>query len=431
MIEQIDSAIRACQSKCDEANYRKVYDLLGASLASGWDDAQGDMAQRLIADTSRFECVWALTLLMMRWQSGKQSAADFLNLWNTARFAGIPVEYSQLAIDTHLTLGRQLMATWPSSVPYILVGNLLRLSLQFSQAQDVYLAGLLRHPDDPFLKLRLADLYLATYQMESAQRLLRQLQPRYPYAREMMFLDHAPGPALASVFGPQDAGAADMVCFVAADPGYLQRYALEYGRSLRQFAGHKVHAHIHVVREAEHEMPAALVDAMGQVLGSATLTQRTLRFDNANPNWIKAMYASERFLVVAELLEKYNKPVLVSDIDVLFLRDPTALLARLGDHDFMYTNFRNTNEAWERYAATVMLIRPTPASIAFFKRMAAMVLSTLQTHPQPWFVDQIALFRLIEDGAEGCRPLFVDQLLGEGDTVASTAYFKILHASWQ
>jgi len=62
-------------------------------------------------------------------------------------------------------------------------------------------------------------------------------------------------------------------------------------------------------------------------------TQRTLDLSAASDNQRKALFASERFIFLAEILAKYNKPLLVSDIDVECLQDPFPLFSKMGDAD--------------------------------------------------------------------------------------------------
>ena len=73
------------------------------------------------------------------------------------------------------------------------------------------------------------------------------------------------------------------------------------------------------------------------------------------------------------------------------------------------------------------MVRPTPAAIAFFQRLSGMVIALLNAHPQPWFVDQIAIFRLIEEGLTPAKCVHLELLLT--DTPSMTGFFRILHGS--
>ena len=49
---------------------------------------------------------------------------------------------------------------------------------------------------------------------------------------------------------------------------------------------------------------------------------------------------------------------------------------------------------------------------------------------QPWFVDQIALFRLIEEGLTPAKCVYLELLLTD-TTPSTTGFFRILHGSWE
>ena len=148
------------------------------------------------------------------------------------------------------------------------------------------------------------------------------------------------------------------------------------------------------------------------------------------PNQRSALFASERFLFLAELLAKYNKPLLVTDIDVECIKNPMELFDRLGDGDIGLTKFGIVRDAWDRYPATAIVVRPTPAAIAFFQRLSGMVIALLNAHTQPWFVDQIAIFRLIEEGLTPAKCVHLELLLTD-TTPSATGFFRILHGSWE
>ena len=58
-----------------------------------------------------------------------------------------------------------------------------------------------------------------------------------------------------------------------------------------------------------------------------------------------------------------------------------------------------------------------------------MIITLLNNHPHPWFVDQVALFRLIEGGLTPARFAYLEHILT--DTDSPKAFFRILHGSWE
>jgi len=392
-----------------------------------------DSLQRVFALAATTEPAWALISGLALWRSKLRGPVMFTNIWNCALFAGFQSRHSLVAEESHASLWQKRKATRPSRAMIICLGNNLRRQHCYSAAEDAYLEGIHRYPDDPFLKLRLADLYLATCRYEQARQLLMQLRPDYPYAREMMFLTSASEAAVPAIQIPDPcvAEGRDLVCLVAADPVYVERYALAYAQSLRSVLGDRAMVHFHVVCDESANPQPRLKDDLAFAQCDAVITTRQYATHGSNPNWKRALYASERFLILPDILETYRKPVLMTDIDIEFLRDPTALLADLVGADFGYTNFRNTMEAWERYAATALLIQPTVASVSFFRRVASMIMATLGSHAQPWFVDQVALFRAMEENRVDGRAVYMPGVLTDSNPPSASGYFRILHGSWQ
>lgn len=329
---------------------------------------------------------------------------------------------------------RPAEAGFVDPAPFIIRGNALRQLHRHAEAESAYIEGLEACPEDPFLKFRLVDLWLMTYQHARAEQLLASLRIRYPSALELMFClpvaENAAGPD--NVLPELSADGAELVWLVAADPVYLQRYGLRLAEGIAQRAGNanagKVKLHVHGVTEPGKPLP---VDVLGAMAGLLPLhvTQRELNLVGASPNQRKALFASERFLFLAEMLAKYQRPMLVTDIDVDPLKSPLDLIEQMGDADIAHTRFGTVREAWDRYPATALLFRPTEASIAFCKRLSGMIITLLNSHPNPWFVDQIALFRLIEGGLTPAKLACLELLLT--DTDSPRAYFRILHGSWE
>lgn len=374
------------------------------------------------------ECAWALLLASVLWRHGVQSPADFENHRQFAQFAACSKKFTRLPIERHLELAQAAVGEFPSPAVFVLLGNAHRFLQHTAQAEEAYLAGIQRYPADPFLKLRLADLYLATYKIEPAHLLLKQLQLNFPYAREMLFIAPAHVRAKIPEVFPQIAVSEKaMVWLVAADPVYLQKYARPWLASVQQITGNALQLHIHAVGDHATRLAEPL---RSELIQNATLTERRVDLQAASPNQRKALFSCERFLFLAEMLEKYQKPILVTDIDVECVRDPRELLGRMGEADLGYTNFRNTLEAWERYAATALIFRPTEAAIMFCRRLADLLVSALDSHAQPWFIDQIALFRLLEEFPMGVKTCFLENILTETTPPAPSGYFRILHGSW-
>lgn len=396
-----------------------------------------DRLESLMVTAAHVEPVWALQAGLALWSAGRQQSHHFHNIWNCSRYAGIHSRYSPLKAEEHLSnIGTlyssdQTDPASPSLARFIIRGNALRQLHRYDEAETAYLHGLDVYPDDPFLKFRLIDLWLMTYQYGRANELLTSLRARYPDALEMLFALPVPDTAIGpdKIMPALDADGADFVWLVAADPVYLQRYGLRLAQGIARQRGETiVKLHVHVVTEPDKPAPTDVLEAMARLI-PLHVTQRQLDLSGASANQRKALFASERFLFLAEMLAKYQRPLLVSDIDVECLQNPHVLFSRMGGADIAHTRFSTVRDAWDRYPATVLLFQPTPAAISFCQRLSGMIITLLNNHRNPWFVDQVALFRLIEGGLTLAKLTYLEYLLT--DTDSPKAYFRILHGSWQ
>lgn len=403
-------------------------------------ETQSALEQLMVACVS-VEPVWALQAGVRLWASGRQQPHDFSNLWNCARYAGIQSRFSAFTAEQHLQHLTSLygadLAHPQNPAPFIIRGNALRQLHRYGEAESAYLEGLSTCPDNPFLKFRLIDLWLMTYQHSRAQELLASLRSRYPYALEHLFGLPVPDTAQApgDVFTGLDAQGAELVWLVAADPVYIQRYGLRLAQGIAKLLdaapdGPRIHLHVHGIVDTGSPMPLDVLQAMAGVSPrlSVHFTQREVNLQGATPNQRKAFFASERFLFLHELLQKYRRPMVVTDIDVDPLRHPAELLRAMEGGDIGHTRFGTVRDAWDQYPATALLFQPTEAAQQFCQRLSATILSLLGQHPDPWFVDQVALFRLIESGATPAKLTYLPLILTDSDSPA--AYFRILHGSW-
>lgn len=140
-------------------------------------ETQSALEQQMAACVS-VEPVWALQAGVRLWVSGRQQQHDFSNIWNCARYAGIQSRFSAFTAEQHLqhlaTLYGADLAHAQNPTPFIIRGNALRQLHRYGEAESAYLEGLSTCPDNPFLKFRLVDLCLMTYQYSRAQELTGQ-----------------------------------------------------------------------------------------------------------------------------------------------------------------------------------------------------------------------------------------------------------------
>jgi hypothetical protein len=394
---------------------------------------------QLMVECATIEPVWGLQLGLIFWSSGRRQPHDFLNIWNCSRYAGISSRYSPWTAQQHQTnsqncFGKGLINV-TSPAPYIIQGNAFRQMHRYHEAESTYLQGLSTCVNNPFLLFRLIDLWLITYQFDRAVRLLHHLRSSYPYALEQMFaipVSASIDSLTSKVFNSLDASATDMIWLVAADPVYVQRYGLRLVQGIVKLTqtpiSSKIKLHVHVISDGATTVPMSELQLMSSLM-PIHITHRTVNLEHSSLNQRKAIFASERFIVLHELLQTYNKPLLVTDIDVDPLQHPIKLFEQMGEGDIGYTRFGVVRDAWDLYPATALAFFPTQNAINFCKSLSAMIISLLNSHPNPWFVDQVALYRLIEGGLTPAKFIFLEHILN--DSESSHAFFRILHGSWQ
>lgn len=444
--EGLLSEIRAFASATDSAVFIAISQRLAVLTASvGKLELEERKAalEQIMHASALVEPVWGLMAGMALWVGGCQQSHDFLNVWNLSRYAGIQSRYSRYTGQQYIDLVDRLYGTGTAAstgmlgncaVAFIIRGNALRQLHRYSDAESSYLHGLHGSPDNPFLKFRLVDLWLMTYQRTRANELLASLRNSYPYALEQLFSmpvpDHVAGPALT--FSDVSSDNADMVWLVAADPVYIKRYGLRLVQGIAKLLSDpdnpRIKLHVHGISEKGAALPMDVLRSMGDLV-PMQITKRTISLEGLTPNQRKAIFASERFLCLSELLTKYNRPLLVTDIDIESLQHPIKLFEQMKDCDIGYTRFGTVRDAWDLYPATALAFRNTPASIDFCKHLSGMIWTLLGLHPDPWFVDQVALFRLIEGGLTTAKLAYLEYLLT--DTDSPKAFFRILHGSWQ
>jgi len=432
-LSQIVALVTQYEANADQAIYDEITSRLGAlwTARRQVDVTVHAALENLMLRGAKLEPAWSLLAGHLLWSSGRTSLIDFNNIWGCSRFAGIHSRFSRYPPNEYLRQTESWLHTDAGPALYSIRGNAYRQLHRYTDAESCYLEGIDRFPGDPFLKFRLVDLCLITYQLDRAKQLLASLRSSYPYALEMMFALPVPADAV----GPQNvlpdltAGDADFVWLVAADPVYANRYGVKFAESVAAQTKGRAHVHFHVVRDPDTAAPTAVIEVIQAMLPMVS-SERTVPLAGATPNQRSALFASERFLFLAELLAKYNKPLLVTDIDVECIKNPMELFDRLGDGDIGLTKFGVVRDAWDRYPATAIVVRPTQAAITFFQRLSGMIITLLNAHPQPWFVDQIAIFRLIEEGLTPAKCVYLELLLTD-TTPSTTGFFRILHGSWE
>ena len=324
-ISQLESEISRYKNSHVPQSFVTITQGLQQLITDTFNPSDINALKQLMVSCATAEPTWGLLLGLHLWQLDCTNSADFHNVWNCSRYAGIQSRFSRLNTTEHLVNSTTLYASVNGSskaAQYITAGNAYRQQHRYAEAECAYLQGLDVCVDDPFLKFRLVDLWLMTYQHDRAKHMLSSLRSRFPYAVEMLFqhpvTNGAQGPA--HQLPDLKAEDANYVWMVAADSIYTERYGERLAHSIATALQtiqkkSQLNLHVHVVNQPYKSTPVDVINRMNALL-PINSTQRTLNLDVATDNQRSALFASERFIFLAEILAKYNKPMLVSDIDV-------------------------------------------------------------------------------------------------------------------
>ncbi len=185
---------------------------------------------------------------------------------------------------------------------------------------------------------------------------------------------------------PNDNG----LVFSACNGKYLERYFRGYADSLFSCGSESI-IHIHVVN------PTAASD---EIIKDLTKTGRVF-FSTEESKLGPCYFASSRMLLLPKILEHYNRDVIVSDIDIKFIRPPEQILAQLGEKHFGC--FKKITPAPNlTYHAQLLAFKNSPQVIRFMERVNYYLRGKL-AEQEIWTVDQTALIWALGVGKKADR----------------------------
>ncbi|CAO3441227.1 TPR domain protein, putative component of TonB system [Azospirillum endophyticum] len=297
-------------------------------------------------------------------------------------------------------LSADLARQW-SYAAQIGVGNALRRAGRVAEAEAAYRIGACLCPSYPFTYTRLGCLHAVTGRFEEADYCFERVGHSWSPTREEAirlspsFLerlgDHMEAhPGTVEIRAIPVPDGIDHILFSSGDAAYITKFAFSLVNSINQNHHCPAVLHIHAIN------PDARSDAeIARIKESFPGVQLAYSFETTDVGPFgdekKTYFACARFLILPRLLEMYSKPVLMLDMDLLLLRDPSPLRTMVGEADFGAVG-GSMMEIWNQMWADVVYIKPSRRSINFFDFAARYILHFLVTGRPRWFLDQIALF---------------------------------------
>ncbi|MEO5338915.1 MAG: tetratricopeptide repeat protein [Magnetococcus sp. MYC-9] len=197
---------------------------------------------------------------------------------------------------------------------------------------------------------------------------------------------------------------AEVIFYIAADPVYATRHAKRYLSSLVKHCDVPFMVVIQVIG-GMGRLPewAATIGADDERL--------LLAADDFEPTSIRALtwkinektpirsplvyYQSARFLWLSYLLEQFNRPIIVSDVDQLLQKGIREMLVRLTPWDVVFHEGTRNIKMADRLIANLLLVKPTEVGHLFARFFRHYMSWALQNAEQKghyaYFLDQNAL----------------------------------------
>lgn len=188
-----------------------------------------------------------------------------------------------------------------------------------------------------------------------------------------------------------------LIYLVSGDLFYCQMFAPSLAKSLLKVSTQDVHLHIHGISIGKNDPGVKntpwkkLVKSLERSGIALSFSRRHIHRDRLQEHQKKAVYSFERFNILPLFLKKFEKPVLVADIDQIPLRSPAGLL----DHEFDVALLRfpkGVLNILSVVSATLSVFRPSPEGLEAARILQSYFISAMKNEAKlNWHVDQAAL----------------------------------------
>lgn len=231
---------------------------------------------------------------------------------------------------------------------------------------------------------------------------------------------------------PAPGAAGEPVVMVAADPAYVRRYLPLLAASIAAVAP-TARLHVHVAGDIALDDPclrAVTVRYPGLRLGCSLETPSPALAGESRIAFLTAV----RFLRLPQILAAYDGPLVVADIDGVFLADPAAFTAALTSARPVATTWGPGNLAapYDAVGGGLVAVRPDPAGMAFVRRVGDFLLHHADLARRGlatlgYFIDQVALVAAVAEEVQADRLAVVRPLArGRVLSLGAGAYVQLL-----
>jgi tetratricopeptide (TPR) repeat protein len=150
--------------------------------------------------------------------------------------------------------------------------------------------------------------------------------------------------------------------------------------------------HVHIMDGTDEQLRA--VTAVCADLSGVTTAVSTERpgVDKQGPLVARAYYHSVRFIRFYQHLKRYGRTLWMMDVDALFNRNANEMYGAIGDRDAAFRIRAGRMEPWNQFSAAIIGATGNPASLAYFRLIAAYLAQFHRKGELQWGIDQSAMY---------------------------------------
>ncbi len=404
LVERVQALLAKRRARDAEALCRQSIDT-GEALAEAWlalglvftserrFDLAADAYRRSLAATvSPWACLY---LALSLHELGETDAA--------IHEAGQAVAMAPDLADAHGTLATVLHGVGRSREALASTEQALRLA-----------------PDSHVIVARLAAIRAELGLFDEAEAAYRQAEALAPAFRhfgligfsrglwdDIVAAGAAEGPAPAVVRESAAAPACPRVALASCDGRYFTKYA---GSFLNSFAANAADTLLHLhVFDPGPDFPAEL-DALIERTGVThfRISAERAPVDHGDTKALRTYYSCGRFLILPQLLEQYQRPIVSLDIDATLTGSLEPLVGSAFDVALLLR--KPLDAPWLDVLAGVAVATPSPSSREFWSAVRGYLLHFMGRGAMHWHLDQVALYCVLKMAARFGRPPTVQWL---------------------
>lgn len=221
-----------------------------------------------------------------------------------------------------------------------------------------------------------------------------------------------PATAIAAIKGPlssrisslpalegslPDARGTSPVVYAGCDPVYLERFGHLLARSLAA-TSLKPRLHLHVMAELDGNIDALI----GRVRRNFTKGELTVTVERRDfEQWPRTerllYYRSTRIVRLQEIVERTGQPVVLIDIDNIFLAPLEQILKPVAGYDVAMPMRLWRREPWMRVMAGFVYVSATPRGRQYLKKAAEDILDGLHYQQRDGYFDQWRMYLALSE----------------------------------